>query len=163
MKTKTKTLPSRIGENENSTACTIRTFLADDDPFMLALLSKLLASDPRITIVGSATDGRKAFHSAAMSSPDLVITDLHMPIADGVEVTRWLKQLRNAPTVFVVTSDDSPDALNRSLAAGADAFLVKAADLDVQLQLAIQDCFPAQLEEQKKHQDRVYELITTTE
>lgn len=139
---------------------TIRAFLVDDDPAIMVLLARLLERDQRITIIGSATDGRKAFHSAAVSRPDLVLTDLHMPIIDGVEVTRRLKQLPNPPVVFVVTSDDTPEALSRSLSAGADAFLVKAADLHIQLQMAMENFFPAEHEPEKQALNRPYELVT---
>jgi DNA-binding NarL/FixJ family response regulator len=159
---KTKTKIQSPPNNDEFTGRAIRTFLADDDPFVLALLARLLARDPRITIIGSATDGRKALHSAAMSCPDLVLTDLHMPIVDGVEVTRWLKQLRNPPIIFMVTSDDTPEALTRSLSAGADAFLVKAADLHIQLQMAMEDFFPGSREQEKQAQSQSYELATAT-
>ena len=163
MKTKTKIQSDPSDPNNDEfTGRVIRTFLADDDPFMLALLARLLAKDPRITIIGSATDGRKAFHSAAMSCPDLVLTDLHMPGVDGVEVTRWLKQLRNPPIIFMVTSDDTPEALTTSLSAGADAFLVKAADLHIQLQMAMENFFPAGREQGKQAQSQFYELATAT-
>ena len=119
----------------------IRTFMVDDSPFMLVLLARLLAKDKRITLVGSVSDGPRAFQSASMSRPDLVLMDLHMAAADGAEITRWLKQLQKPPIVFVVTSDDSPHARARSLAAGADAFLVKAEDLAVELPGAIEKFF----------------------
>ena len=140
----------------------IRTFLADDDPFMLAMVGRLLAKDSRVTIIGSATDGRKAFHCAATLRADLVLTDLHMPIMDGIEVTRWLKKLPNPPIVFVVTSDDSAEALTKSLGAGADAFLAKTADLPIQLQMALQCSFPANREQNEQPPSLSYELVTAT-
>lgn len=138
----------------------IRVFLADDDPSLLVLLARLLARDPRITIIGSTTDGRKAFQSAAVSQPDLVLTDLHMPIVDGAEVTRRLKQLPNPPVVFVVTSEDSSEALTKSLSAGADAFLVKTADLRIQLQTAMENFFPTGCGPENNASDQSYELVT---
>lgn len=121
----------------------IRTFLADDSPFLLALLARVLAKDERITIVGSATDGRRAFQCACMSHPDLVLIDLHMAGSDSLEIARWLKQLRNPPIVIVITADDSRISRARSLAAGADAFLLKTEDLAVQLRRAIHNFFDA--------------------
>lgn len=125
----------------HSVTRTIRTYLVDDSPFMLVLLARMLAKDERILIVGSVTDSQKAFQSALMARPDLVLMDLHMPGMDGVEVTRWLKQLQNPPAVFMVTSDESPHAQTRCLRAGADAFLVKSPNLAVQLERAIQKFF----------------------
>lgn len=125
----------------NDAPDTVRTFILDDSPFMLALLARVLAKNKRITIVGSATDGRQAFQYALMSRPDLVLIDLHMPGLDGLEMTRWFKQLPHPPIIFVLTSDESPMSRTRSLAAGADAFLLKAEDLAVRLQTAIENFF----------------------
>ena len=128
---------------------TIRTCLAGGSPATMVWLARLLARDRRIAIVGAATDGGKAFRSASTLHPDLVLMDLHLPIVDGAEVARWLKQLQNPPIVFMVTPDASPAALTRSLNAGADAFLVKAADLGVQLQTAMRNFFPDDPEERE--------------
>jgi len=125
---------------------TIRTILADDLPLLLALLARVVSKDKRVAVVGSATDGQEALCCASTLGPDLVVTDLHMPGLDGVEVTRRLKQCLNPPIVFIVTSDDTPEARARCMAAGADAFLVKEANLVTQLLSAIQELFPDDLE-----------------
>ena len=65
-----------------------------------------------------------------------------MPGLDGAEVTRFLKQQPNPPIIFVVTSDDTSEARARCMAAGADAFLVKAANLVPQLLSAIREFSP---------------------
>jgi DNA-binding NarL/FixJ family response regulator len=143
------TLRTPKANDARSVTRTIRTFMVDDSPFVLVLLARILAKDERITIVGSAADGTKAFHYASLSNPDLVLMDLHMPGLDGAEATRWLKQLRTPPVVFIVTSDDSRPARIRCLDAGADAFLVKSEDLPVQLQEAIQKFFSDDCRERK--------------
>ncbi len=125
---------------------TIRAFLAEDSPFLMVLLARIVAKDKRVSIVGSATDGRKAVCNASTLDLDLVVTDLHMPGLDGSEVTRLLKQQPKPPIVFVVTSDDTLESQARSLAAGADAFLVKAGNLAPRLLSAIQEFFPNDLE-----------------
>ena len=132
--------------NNCITIRTIRTFLAEDSPLLMALLAKIVSKEKEVFIVGSATDGRKAICNAPTLQPDLVITDLHMPGLDGAEVARRLKQLPNPPIIFVVTSDDTPEARARCTAAGADVFLVKAGNLAPRLLSAIQEFFPDDLE-----------------
>ena len=119
----------------------IRTFLADDSPFVVALLTRVLSKDSRIGIVGSATDGRCCFQRACMSRADLVLIDFHVAGADSVEIIRWLKQLRKPPVVVVIASEDSAVARARSLAAGADAFLLKTEELGVQLRRVVDSVF----------------------
>ena len=142
---------------------TIRTFLAEDSPLLMALLGRIVSKDKRVFIVGSATDGRKAVGTAPTVRPDLVITDLHMPGLDGAEVARCLKQLSNPPTIFVVTSEDTPEARARSVAAGADVFLVKAGNLVARLLSAIQEFFPGDLETNDDEPKHFCESLTTVE
>src|SRR5271165_6931932 len=105
MKISIEESPCSAPGNNCLPARTIRTFLAEDAPLMTALLARILSKDKRITIVGSATDGWKAFCGASTLQPELVLTDLHIPGMDGAEVTRLLKQQPNPPIVFVVTSE----------------------------------------------------------
>ena len=140
---------------------TIRTFLAEDSPLLMALLARIVLKDKRVFIVGSATDGRKAVCNAPTLQPDLVITDLHMPGLDGAEVTRRLKQLPNPPVILVATGDDTPEAWARSMAAGADAFLVKAGNLVPRLLSAIQEFFPEDLGANDNELEHLHETFTT--
>ena len=110
---------------------------------MMALLTRILSKDRRIKVVGSATDGWEALCYASSLDPDLVLLDLHIPGLNGAEVARRLKQRPNHPTIFVVTSDDSPKSRARCLTASADAFLVKRSNLSSQIQTAVQNFFPS--------------------
>jgi len=127
---------------------------------MMGLLARIVSKDARVAIVGSATDGRKALCDASTLKPDLVITDLHMPGLDGAKVTRLLRQCPNPPIVFIVTSDDTPEARTKSMAAGADAFLVKSANLAPQLLSTIQEFFPNQTEDYDGKSKHLCESIT---
>ena len=142
---------------------TIRAFLTEDSPLLMALLARIVSKDKRVSIMGSATDGRKALCNASTLQLDLMVTDLHLPGLDGAEVTRLLKQQPNPPIVFIVTSDDTPEAQARSLAAGADAFLVKAGNLAPRLFFAIQEFFPDDLEPNDAEPKHPCESLTTVE
>ena len=142
---------------------TIRTYLAEHMPLLMVLLARIVSKDERVVIVGSATDGRKALCSASTLTPDLVVTDLHMPGLDGVECTRRLKKLPNPPIIFMVTSDATSEARARSLAAGADAPLVKGANLAPQLLSAISEFFPDDRDEHDAEPEHFCERFTTVE
>ena len=115
MRMKTKEHLPLTWKNGALTPRPIRTFLAEDAPFLMTLLARIVSKDERVSIVGSATDGRKALRNASTLHLDLMVTDLHMPGMDGVEVARRLKRLPNPPIIFVVTSDDTPEARARSV------------------------------------------------
>jgi CheY-like chemotaxis protein len=129
----------------------------------MTLLARVVSKDQRIFLVGSAVDGRKAVCNARSLQPDLVITDLHMPGLDGAEATRLLKQGPNPPIIFAVTSDETPETRSKCVAAGADAFLVKAANLAPRLLSAIQEFFPDDLEQDLAEPKLLRESLTTVE
>ena len=66
----------------------IRVLLVDDHQLVRAGVTTLLQSDPEITVVGEARNGREAVESVAGIGPDVVLMDLSMPEMDGVEATR---------------------------------------------------------------------------
>jgi hypothetical protein len=129
----------------------------------MALLARIVTQNQRVFIVGSATDGRKALWNASTLRLDLVVTDLHMPGMDGAEATRRLKQLPHPPIIFVVTSDDTPEARARCTAAGADVFLVKTGNLASRLLSAIQEFFPDDLEPNDTEPQYLCESLTAVD
>jgi DNA-binding NarL/FixJ family response regulator len=122
--------PHRLPKEKSQTN-TIRTLLVADNPFMLKTLAKILAREGNFTVVGTAIDGHQALQYTLVLSPELVLIDL--PHLNGVQVTRYIKQFKNPPIVFMLTSDDSSSFRSMSRAAGADIFIVKSGDLDTQL------------------------------
>lgn len=139
---------------------TIRTFLAEDSPFLIVFLARTVTQDPRVVLVGSATDGQKAISNAPALRPDLVVMDLHMPRMDGAEAARCLKQLPDPPTIIIVTSDDTPEARARCVAASADAFLIKAGKLAPRLLAIIQEFFPDDHGEDENQSEPLCETLT---
>lgn len=102
-----------------------RVLIADDNVGYGTVLSRFVASQPDMEVVGLAADGRQAVLMAGVLQPDVVVMDLYMPELDGFEATRRLKRFIAAPQVVVLTAHQSGE--NRRLAeeAGADAFLIK--------------------------------------
>ena len=78
---------------------------------------------PQVEVVGEAADGQKAVRLVEECRPDVVLMDARMPVMDGVEATRLIKN--KWPEVKVVVLTMYPAYQAEALAAGADAFLVK--------------------------------------
>lgn len=91
MKTSIEKSPCSPAGTDGLRTRTIRTFLAEDSLLLMTLLARIVSRNQRVSIVGSAPDGRKALWNASTLQPDLVVTDLHMPELDGAEVTPWLR------------------------------------------------------------------------
>ena len=100
-----------------------RVLIADDSMRARDGLRALLTMRPEIEVVGEASNGQDAVRLVAECRPDVVLMDLHMPVLDGIQATRLIKQQWPAVTVVVLTMY----AVDQSaaLAAGADAFLIK--------------------------------------
>ena len=81
--------------------------------------------------VSTAADGREALAAAAISTFDLILLDLSMPVMDGFEVLARLKADGNPADVVVLSAHGSVDKVVRALREGADDFLTKPADFDL--------------------------------
>src|SRR6267143_172395 len=121
----------------------VRTLIADDSPFMLKALSKILSLEGIFTLVATATDGSQAVRHALTIKPELILMDVHMPHLNGVEATRYIKQFKNPPLVIIVTSDDSPGSRVLAKRAGADGFVTKTGQLQAQLKVIFRQLFSA--------------------
>ena len=105
-----------------------RVLICDDAPDHRALVRAVLAEEPDLEIVGEATDGDTCLTAIALTDPDVLVLDLHMPGSDGFEVLAALSDLLVAPRVLVLSSTRDDDARARVSDAGAE-FLCKGAPL----------------------------------
>ncbi|BBL82245.1 HD-GYP domain-containing protein [Thermus thermophilus] len=101
--------------------------VAEDDPVQRLLLRRAL--EPLGVEVRLAHHGREALDLALEAPPHLVLTDLHMPHMDGLELTRRLKALDPLLPVLLFTADRDHETRLRGLEAGADDFLNRPFDL----------------------------------
>jgi DNA-binding NarL/FixJ family response regulator len=100
-----------------------RVLIADDCPHSRDGLHALLVTQPEVEIVGEAADGQEAVRAVEECRPDVVLMDARMPVMDGLQATRLIKDRWPAVKVIVLTMYRSYQA--GALAAGADAFLLK--------------------------------------
>lgn len=94
----------------------------DDDPDMARFLDTLLTRRGFRVVI--APDGHTGLRLAWQTRPDAIILDIMMPGMDGFDVCRRLKQVTDAPILFVTARGDT-EALEQGLALGADDYVVK--------------------------------------
>jgi two-component system, chemotaxis family, protein-glutamate methylesterase/glutaminase len=99
----------------------IRVLLVDDSPLALTALRRLLSASPEIQVVGTAQNGREALELIPQLQPAVICTDLHMPVMDGLELTREVMLRYPRPILVVSVSVQRDDTTNifRLLEAGA--------------------------------------------
>lgn len=105
----------------------IRVVLADDQPLVRAGLRKILSVDPGVTVVAEAENGLGAVEAVRRTSPDVAVLDIRMPVVDGLEATRRICALPDAPRVLILTTFGIDEYVAEALRAGASGFLLKDA------------------------------------
>jgi DNA-binding NarL/FixJ family response regulator len=110
----------------------ITVLLVDDHNIVRQGLRALLLAEGDITILGEAQTGREAVQLARQLRPEVVVMDLAMPLLNGSEATRQIIKAAPATKVVVLTSYGDDEHIQKAIAAGAAAYLLKqtaAADL----------------------------------
>ncbi len=122
----------RIGELSK-----IRVLLADDHGDMLDAVALQLVSE--FDVVGTVTNGKALLSAAERLKPDVVIVDISMPILNGIEAVRRLKESGSQARVVFLTVHESSDYVRAALATGALGYVVKprmGVDLNVAIKAA---------------------------
>lgn len=103
----------------------IRLLIVDDISSTRENLQKLLGFEDDIQVVGLAGDGREGLDEAHRLHPDIVLTDVNMPVMDGIQLTeRLATELPASPTIIMSVQGER-DYLRRAMQAGAREYLVK--------------------------------------
>jgi DNA-binding NarL/FixJ family response regulator len=102
----------------------IRVLIADDQSLVRAGFRLVLENHDDIEVVGEASNGEEAVHSAGRLEPDVVLMDIRMPALDGIAATREITA-RHPVKVLVLTTYDLDEYVYDALQAGASGFLLK--------------------------------------
>lgn len=105
----------------------IRVMLVDDQEMVRVGFRMILQAEPDLTIVGEAADGAAAIELAARANPDVVLMDVRMPVLDGIEACRTIRERHPDTRVMMLTTFDLHDYVHAALRAGASGFMLKDA------------------------------------
>jgi len=101
----------------------LRILLADDHPLVLEGVAKILEDE--FDVVGKVEDGRALVSAAQALIPDIIVTDMSMPLLHGLEASRQLKQLVPASKVIFLTMHADVAYAKEAFEAGASGYLLK--------------------------------------
>ena len=105
----------------------IRVLIADDHRLFAEALEAILSAESRIEVVGRARNGAEALELALElePEPDVVLMDISMPVMDGVEATRRIREARPGACVLMLTGSNAAVDVDRSRDAGAVGYVTK--------------------------------------
>jgi DNA-binding NarL/FixJ family response regulator len=100
-----------------------RVLLADDHRLLREAFSRLL--EPECEVVGGVADGRAVLTEAERLQPDIVVLDVAMPLLNGLDTARQLRQAMPKVKVIFLTMNEDPDIAAEAFRLGASGFLLK--------------------------------------
>ena len=118
----------------------IKVILADDHAVVRSGIKQFLESTGEIQVLAEAGNGEEAMKIIQKHRPDVVVLDIQMPKASGIEVTRWMRKNDFSTGVLVLTAYDEDPYVNAVLQAGANGFVLKTATPE-EIIRAVKDVF----------------------
>ena len=103
----------------------VRIVLADDHQMFRDAVRRLLESEPDLVVVGEAGDGEEAVALTLQYEPDILLLDVAMPHANGMEVLQQISAASKATRIIMVTGAVEENELRQALRLGARGFVLK--------------------------------------
>jgi DNA-binding NarL/FixJ family response regulator len=104
----------------------IKLLLVDDQELIRESLAFVLNTDEDIEVVGLAANGEEAVQLCETLQPTIILMDIQMPVLNGIEATRKIKQKWPAIKVMILTTFQEVDHVVEALSIGAEGYLLKA-------------------------------------
>ncbi len=102
----------------------IRILLADDHDVLLNRILRILSRE--FDVVGTASDGQMLLDETERLQPDLLVADISMPLINGIESVRRLKESGSQVKVVFLTVHENADYVREAFAAGALGYVFKS-------------------------------------
>jgi DNA-binding NarL/FixJ family response regulator len=103
----------------------ISVLIADDHRLFTEALDAILSADLRIAVAGTARNGKEAVDLERQVEPDVVLMDIDMPVMDGVEATRRIRERRGDARVLMLTGSNARTDVDRARRVGAAGYVTK--------------------------------------
>lgn len=111
-----------------------RILIADDHPHARKAILAMLEDDPYFNIIGQAKNGKEAIEMSQLLNPDIILMDIEMPVLNGLEATKIIKEKSPFIKVIVLSVSDNVADLFTAIQYGAQGYLLKNMDPDEWLQ-----------------------------
>ncbi|KAA1245864.1 response regulator transcription factor [Aquimarina sp. RZ0] len=115
----------------------IHVLIVDDHQIVIDGIRSLLKSSDAIHIAGEALNGKEALTLLAQKTIDIIILDIEMPIMNGIELTKIIKEQYTDIKVLILTMYDTPEFVQQAIEIEADGYILKNRGSE-ELELALQ-------------------------
>jgi DNA-binding NarL/FixJ family response regulator len=119
---------------------TVRVLVVDDYEPWRRYVSSTLQKQPRLQVVGEASDGLEAVKKAEELQPDLILLDIGLPTLNGIEAARRIRKVSPMSKILFLSQNYSLDVAAEALSTGASGYIVKsnaASDLPAAVEAAL--------------------------
>ena len=103
-----------------------RVLVVDDYEPWHTFVSKVHKKQPQLEIVAQASDGLEAVQQAEELQPDLILLDIGLPMLNGIEAARRIREVSPTSKILFVSENRSPDVAEQALSDGARGYVVKS-------------------------------------
>ncbi len=119
------TTPSMPAARAASRRRVTRVLLADDHHMVREGLRSIIESEPRLRVVGEASNGEEAVQQARILHPDVVVMDINMPKMNGIEATRRIREEMPSVAVVALSMHEDKSMVAAMMDAGAASYIPK--------------------------------------
>jgi len=109
----------------------INTIIVDDQKIVRDGLKMILSLDDQINILGEAGNGKELMEIVPEMMPDVILMDIRMPIMDGVETTKAIKEKYPDIKIIILTTFNEDEFIFKGLKNGANGYILKDSDSDI--------------------------------
>lgn len=107
-----------------------KVLVVDDHALVRTGVAKIIDHEPDLDVVAEAANGVEALEAFDRYRPDVTLLDLRMPVMEGAEVVKRIRERDPHAKVIVLTTYDTDDDISRALKAGAKAYVLKDISAD---------------------------------
>jgi DNA-binding NarL/FixJ family response regulator len=103
----------------------IRVLIVDDEAPFTEMVRALLEVEQGIEVVGAAADGEQAVKLALQLAPDVIVMDISMPVMNGLDATREIREQDPTASVLILTGSLNTAEVDKARTVGAAGYLTK--------------------------------------
>lgn len=104
----------------------LRILIVDDDALIRDGLKMILETEEGFSVVGTASNGQEALNLCCKTQPDIILMDIRMPIMDGVQATKLIKEQYSSIKILLLTTFKDTEYIRSAVKNGAEGYILKS-------------------------------------